>query len=124
MKLLWFGDLAATGFGTVTSDTGRELLKLGVDARFVSQNEIGALDEPFASRTLDVASLINTPQGVAGARDFIPQLLTGTSENLRLANGEPWGDWKPDATILLGDFYGMRLMAAPHLDAFRTLPSF
>ena len=37
-RILFFGDLAPTGFGTVTTDLGSALLALGEDVRFVSQN--------------------------------------------------------------------------------------
>jgi glycosyltransferase involved in cell wall biosynthesis len=53
VKLLFLGDLAITGFGSVTTDLGRALIEAGVDARFVSQNQLDALPEPFFSRTFD-----------------------------------------------------------------------
>jgi hypothetical protein len=60
MKLLFFGDLAPTGFGSVTTDLGRKMLDLGVDVRFISQNDTGSmLPEPFRSRTVDLVSLPN-----------------------------------------------------------------
>jgi glycosyltransferase involved in cell wall biosynthesis len=124
VRILWFGDLAATGFGTVTSDTGRELMALGVDVRFVSQNDFLDLPPEFAERTLDVTTFDLSDAGINGVRDFIPDVVLGKPGPYKLANGEPWGDWKPDAVFLLGDFYGMRLMAEPYLDAFAQVPSF
>ena len=38
-RVLFLGDLAGTGFGTVTRDLGRELLARGLDVRFMSLNE-------------------------------------------------------------------------------------
>ena len=59
-RLLFAGDLAQTGFGTVTIDLGRALLGLGVDVRFLSLNETGVVPpEPFASRT----ALLGQPGG-------------------------------------------------------------
>ena len=55
MKLMFLGDLAGTGFGSVTKDLGRALLDWH-DVRFISQNELGDLPEPFASRTFTFAS--------------------------------------------------------------------
>jgi glycosyltransferase involved in cell wall biosynthesis len=131
VKLLFFGDLAATGFGTVTSDLGRALLERGVDVRFVSQNDAGGLDEPFVSRTLDVLSLVHhgataaEPHGgLDGVPAFIPNLLTGNAADMTKTDDEPWGDWKPDAALVLGDFYGVRLMAIPYLQAFKSIPSY
>jgi hypothetical protein len=131
VKLLFFGDLAATGFGTVTSDLGRALLERGVDVRFVSQNDAGGLEEPFVSRTLDVLSLVHhgataaEPHGgLDGVPAFIPNLLTGNAADMTKTDDESWGDWKPDAALVLGDFYGVRLMAIPYLQAFKSIPSY
>lgn len=113
MRVLFFGDLAATGFGSVTNDLGRRLIDLGEDVRFWSLNE-AALDEPFASRTLSVQSLdISVEQP-----DFIAGLLKGNCP-YRLYNGEPWGDWVPEAVIILGDFAAARIFIGQHLQAFK-----
>ncbi len=125
MKLLFFGDLAPTGFGTVTTDLGRALLERGVDVRFLSQNDFGdGLPEPFGSRTLDLATYITSGTAVVAAQEFIPSVLSGDAGALSNANGEPWGDWKPDACLLLGDFYGMRLIAGPNIQAFAQVPTY
>lgn len=133
MRLLFFGDLAATGFGSVTLDLGKALLDRGVDVRFISQNEIGALPEPYASRTTTLATFINLPPDMSnphGGIDptqmpaFIAQALAGNNPLIPLANGDTWGDWKPEAVFLLGDFYGIRLMWARFGPAFASLPTF
>jgi hypothetical protein len=77
VKLLFFGDLAATGFGTVTADLGRALIEQGVDVRFVSQNEFGELPPPFDTRTLDADHVQLQQRGHRGRRDFVPPLLRG-----------------------------------------------
>ncbi len=51
-------------------------------------------------------------------------VIEGRGEGLSLANGESWGDWKPDAVLLLGDFYGVRLIVQPHLLVFGEVPTF
>jgi glycosyltransferase involved in cell wall biosynthesis len=110
--------MAPTGFGTVTQDLGRRLLDLGEDVRFWSLNEAPVV-EPFASRTMSVLSLevsVDHP-------DFIAQLLAGSSP-YKLLNGEPWGEWKPEAAIILGDFAAARIFVGQHLDAFRTIPTY
>lgn len=124
MKILFFGDVANTGFGTVTRDLGRALLNRGADVRFVSQNELGDLEEPFRSRTVDLALLIQSADGVEGIQTFIPDLLSGIAPLVTLANGEPWGAWKPDCAIVLGDFAAARLFCRPYLEAFKKLPTF
>lgn len=116
MRLLFFGDMSRTGFGTVTMDLGRELLELGHDLRFVSQNELDdVLPEPFESRTwrVDDPAL------------FLPELAEGgevqglgrTSLAMRsegyigFFNGTFWRDgWTPEACLVLGDPGNVRLM--------------
>ena len=119
MRILFFGDLAATGFGTVTQDLGGRLLTLGEDVRFVSLNETPLLFEPFASRTLSVLSLETSQVN----EDFILHLLQGNTE-YKLWNGEPWGDWVPDACIILGDFAAARIFVGQHLNAFKAVPTY
>lgn len=129
MRLLFVGDLAPTGFGTVTTDLGRELIALGVDVRFISQNDTGkTLPEPFYSRTADIRSLLPSvdPEtgevGVAGANPQIPAIIYGDSI-ARLTNGEAWGDWKPDACLLLGDFRAAQMFVNLGVEAFASLPT-
>lgn len=126
MRVLFIGDLAATGFGSVTTDLGRALLDLDLDVRFLSQNDLGAeLPEPFSSRTLDMAfwmyQMGNNGAQVAGVRSVIGEIIGGQCEGL-LMNGTPWGDWKPEAAILLGDFFAVRLLDARFGDALRSIP--
>jgi len=63
MRLIFFGDLAQTGFGTVTLDLGPRLVRMGHDVRFVSQNSIGP--KPPLSEIEDLAAQIETHGGVA-----------------------------------------------------------
>jgi glycosyltransferase involved in cell wall biosynthesis len=115
VKVLLAGDLAGTGFGSVTQDLGRAWLAMGLDLRFVSQNELGDLPEPFASRTFSV----NDSDGwMAMARK---QGVHG------LVDGSLWPDgWKPDAVVILGDYIGVRLvvMSSPQsISAFGSVPT-
>jgi glycosyltransferase involved in cell wall biosynthesis len=113
--------MSPTGFGTVTMDMGRRLITRGIDVRFISQNETsGPLPEPFNSRTLSIASLITVVNemtgegGVSGARP-IASLFRDASKS-KLVSGEPWGDWHPQATILLGDIQNVRYQIATNAD--------
>lgn len=133
MRLLFFGDMARTGFGTVTTDLGRELMALGHDLRFVSQNEIGDLPEPFGSRTWK----INDPSA------FLPELalehvgtkgLGLTALALRsdgyagFFNGKFWPDgWVPEMALVLGDPGNVRIMVMRDETtraAFSMVPTF
>lgn len=123
--------MAPSGFGTVTQDLGKALLSLGHDLRFMSQNDTGSdLTEPFLSRTTTEKSLIqaidpDTRQpGVAGASPVIPSLVNGTLTGLRMANGELWGEWKPDAVLMLSDYRAAQMLVSRGIEAFQGIPSF
>lgn len=124
-----YGDLAATGFGSVTTDLGRAMLDLGVDMRFISQNDTGDdLPEPFRSRTVDLVSLpyrineLSGEAGTIGAAAGIPALMDGSTMAL-LHSGEPAAGWVPDAAIMLGDFYAARHVVGRFVEAFQRVPT-
>ena len=124
MRVLFLGDLAATGFGSVTSDMGRALLDRGIDVRFLSQNDLGAgLPEPFASRTADLAFYEYQAQtaGVTGVRSIIGDIIDGKEGHL-LVNGTAFGDWKPDAVLMLSDFAAARLLFSRFATELRKVP--
>jgi glycosyltransferase involved in cell wall biosynthesis len=102
-RVLYLGDMAGTGFGTVTRDLGGALLDIGEDVRFLSLNELpGTLEEPFASRTM----LLGHPDGYMGEgqADKVISAFTG------------WEDgWTPEVIVVLGDFAAVRIL--PHIHA-------
>lgn len=127
MRLLFWGDLAATGFGTVTTDLGKALLDIGHDVRFVSQNELGDLPEPFKSRTFQVNDpAIVDPDKVAAFG--VDSLSLNTLGVAGLMDGQLWADhWTPEACFLLGDFVGVRMMVLADevtRSAFAAIPSY
>lgn len=104
-RILFCGDLAGTGFGTVTQDLGRALIETD-DLRFLSLNEqSGMLEEPFASRTM----LIGNPDGYMSSMESDAARVLGTF------TGESWEDhWTPEAIIVLGDYAAVRLLPQMH----------
>lgn len=112
-RILFFGDLAGTGFGSVTLDLGKALLDAGQDVRFISQNELGQLPEPYESRTYRV----NNPDGW--------QALKAVGI-MGLLDGSLWPDgWVPEAGILLGDYFAIREVVMANADtiaAFGSIP--
>lgn len=127
-RVLFMGDLQPTGFGSVTTDLGRAMLDRGLDVRFLSQNDVKELPEPFASRAADIAfyeyqNSVHDP-GVSGVRrSLVGDIVAGTSDAM-LMSGEPWGDWTPDAVVMLGDFVGVRLVVAGIGRALAGVPVF
>lgn len=122
-KILVLGDLAATGFGTVTMDLGRALIERGEEVRFCPLNDQnpGDLPEPFASR----ARLLGHEEG--WHREPTPEQVPTMVEMMRsvfLA----WPDgWTPEATILIGDVASLKMSLFPDvipkgLPAFNYVP--
>jgi len=99
MRLLFWGDLASTGFGTVTVDLGRAMLARGDDLRFLSMNRVTAIDEPFASRMLNIE--------IEGGWTTFEERMSAVAimrERVRALFAEPQPDgWFPDAVLIVGD---------------------
>jgi glycosyltransferase involved in cell wall biosynthesis len=112
-RVLFLGDVAQTGFGTVTLSLGRELLALGLDLRFCSLNEPtpgsgwwSDLPEEIRSRT---ASLEAEDGWLAFGEPETAERLAAMFSGGLFADG-----WTPDAAIILGD--PGSLEASPVLD--------
>lgn len=108
-KILWFGDAADTGFGTVTWSLATRLLALGADVRCVSDNATGdPIPYPLGERTWDVQSGKINPAAV---------IVEGFEDG-----------WKPDAAVVLGDVmnvWRLVLDANPAWTrAFASIPTF
>ena len=102
-RILFLGDTAGTGFGTVTKDLGAALLAAGEDVRFLSINEqpSGELDEPFAGRT----ALMGEADGWLGLTN--PETATRLE---RMCTGGLFADgWTPDALLILGDMGSLEI---------------
>lgn len=105
MRLLWIGDAADTGFGTVTRELGRRLLDRGHDVRFVCANiDADPLPEPLAGRTWDRAKLTAYDLGTI------------------VAEGFRRGGWRPEAAVLLADYQLARDTVEAHPDAWSAIP--
>jgi len=127
VRIQFWGDLAGTGFGTVTRDLGIALLNAGHDVRFVSQNDLENLEEPFLSRTFEVTPEL-VDQDVAMVLGEKSSLSLSVEGILKLIRGELWQDgWRPEAAIVLGDFVNVRRMVmsdAETASAFASLPTY
>jgi glycosyltransferase involved in cell wall biosynthesis len=104
VRVLFVGDSAASGFGTVTWDLGTRLLKLH-DVRFVSQNDTGEpIPEPIGPRTYSVQAIHPAAAIMNGFRD----------------------GWKPEACIILGDYFLTRAVVGGSEEiarAFGSIPT-
>lgn len=111
-RILFVGDTAATGFGTVTADLGQALLERGEDVRFVSLNEQpdGELSEPFVGRT---AVLGEASGWLALSAD--PEIAARTNARIEtmFAGGLFEDGWTPESAIVLGDVGSLQTSPLP-----------
>lgn len=122
MRLLVVGDLAATGFGTVTINLGRQWIDAGHDIRFLSQNDLGELPEPFASRTF---AINEQKLGWMNAQELYEKGIMAGLIDGTLWEHQELGHWEPEVVILTGDFYAARGLVFRHEGderAFRSIP--
>jgi glycosyltransferase involved in cell wall biosynthesis len=111
MRLLVLGDLAVSGFGTVTSDLGAALLKQDVDVRFVSLNQSKDLPEAFKGRVIALGTTdgwIGTPKSPEEAEVILRRM----DALFREIDG-----WSPEAAIIIGDHASVDLS-----DILRFIP--
>jgi len=111
-RILFLGDSAGTGFGSVTRDLGLALIALGEDVRFLSLNEqaSGDLPEPFAGRT----AILDNPNGWL-ADHVNPEVVKRTVERMEgMFTGSLFEDgWTPEAGIILGDVASVKMSPVP-----------
>jgi len=112
MKILFLGDSAGTGFGTVTKDLGKALIALDEDVRFMSLNEqpTAELEEPFFGRT----AILENPNGWLGVH-VDPEIAERTVARLEgMFTGALFDDgWTPDAGLILGDVASLKMSPVP-----------
>lgn len=111
MRMLVLGDLAATGFGTVTADLGTALLAQGVDVRFVSQNEVEDLPAPFKERTL-----------VPPDPDYIHTADAKQMQQIVTGHAFPDG-WEPEIILMVSDYKGAEMVVSRAPTAFMQTPT-
>ena len=122
MRVLFIGDMAPTGFGTVTKDLGLALLERGDDVRFMSHYSVGQAEEsaePFRSRTLNITTFVVTDEGVSDINVSMQALFAGTTPG-RFVSGQAWGSWIPEGVIILGDYAAAWLIVSEAMEAFQA----
>jgi glycosyltransferase involved in cell wall biosynthesis len=107
VKVLFIGDTSATGFGTVTFGLGTELLKLGLDVRFVSLNEgTDQLIPPaFEGRVAMLGQKngwlsLGTPEGVVRTSQRVREMFSG---------GVFEDGWTPEKALVVGDVGSLKM---------------
>lgn len=102
-RLLVLGDTAGTGFGTVTRDLSRAMVRRGLDVRILSMNEdAGFMIDPAWPRELvNRTMLLGTPSGWAGMSG--PEAAELVQRALGIFTGQSIPSWLPEAVLIIGD---------------------
>lgn len=103
LRVLFLGDTAGTGFGTVTRDLGLAMVRRGMDVRFLSMNEEAALhDDPAWPRELHGRMVpLGLPDGWVGING--PQAANVVNRANGIFTGRTIPGWTPEAVISTSD---------------------
>ncbi len=113
-KILFLGDTAGTGFGTVTRDLASALLRQGDDVRLVSMNEDASYqsDPGFPKDLLDKMVMLGHDDGWLALR-----VMDKTGEAARqriltkargLFTGKTILNWVPDVCLMVSDMASLK----------------
>lgn len=120
-RVLFLGDTAGTGFGTVTRDLARALVARGVDVRLVSMNEDAGYqtDPGFPKELLPRMEMLGHPDGWLAI-----EMMNGDGEAIRQAisqrarglfTGRTIKGWVPEAVFIVGDAASLKISPWPTL---------
>lgn len=102
-RVLVFGDLAQTGFGTVTMDLGKAMFDLGLDVRFASLNE-GAWFDQLPEWLDGRVMRFGGPDGWLSAEMSPAEASLAVPKIEGIFTSVAWSDgWAPETAIIIGD---------------------
>lgn len=115
LRVLFLGDTAGTGFGTVTRDLALAMVRRGMDVRILSMNEdAGVHVDPHWPDELKARTvLLGVPDGWLN--------ITGTMANALVAKavgifgGQTIPGWRPEVVLVVGDHSSVEMSPWPKL---------
>lgn len=106
LRVLFLGDTAGTGFGTVTRDLATAMVRRGMDVRVVSMNEDAgfAVDPAWPPELRPRTVMLGIPDGWVGIkRDGGAAAYGVVRRAMGLFTGDTIPGWKPDCVLVTGD---------------------
>lgn len=102
-RVLFLGDTAGTGFGTVTRDLASAMVRRGMDVRVLSMNEdAGFHVDPHWPEVLKPRTIMmGIPDGWAGIGGEVAKGIVGKA--LGIFSGLTIPGWRPQAVLVVGD---------------------
>lgn len=104
LRVLFLGDTAGTGFGTVTRDLAAAMVKRGMDVRILSMNEDAgfAIDPNWPRELKRRTLLLGTESGWLGGISG-PEAAVIVRKAMGIFLGMTIPDWTPEAVLIVGD---------------------
>jgi glycosyltransferase involved in cell wall biosynthesis len=116
VKLLVFGHLSHTGFGTVTAEIGGRLVDLGLDVRVLAVNHRGEPVRGKLAGRVWPANMFGDPFGA----NLSAAAITGSL----WPKLDPSDTWKPDAVLVISDVTGLISHIGQMSEAWQSVPIF
>lgn len=111
MRVLFLGDTAGTGFGTVTRDLALAMVKRGMDVRVLSMNEDAGftIDPAWPSELKPRTVLLGLDDGWAGGITSGKQAAGVLAKAIGIFAGTTIPGWRPEVVLIVGDHASMEM---------------
>ena len=106
LRVLFLGDTAGTGFGTVTRDLAVAMVRRGMDVRILSMNEDAgfAIDPAWPDMLKPRTVILGVPDGWVGLkRDGGAAAFEVLRKAVGIFTGDTIPGWTPQAVLVTGD---------------------
>ena len=127
LRVLFLGDTAGTGFGTVTRDLATAMVRRGMDVRILSMNEDAGfvVDPAWPAELKPRTVLLGVADGWAGMSG--PEAATIVQRAQGVFAGITIPGWRPEVVLIVGDHASLEMspwpkMLPPDLPAFVYIP--
>ncbi len=127
LRVLFLGDSAGTGFGTVTRDLGLAMVRRGMDVRILSMNEDAGfvVDPGWPAELKPRTVLLGVPDGWAGING--PKAAQVVQRAMGVFTGTTIPGWRPEAVLICGDHASLEMspwpkMLPPDLPVWHYVP--
>lgn len=127
-RVLFLGDTAGTGFGTVTRDLALAMVRRGMDVRILSMNEDAGftIDPAWPRELVPRTILLGTDDGWLGGVTG-PQAAAILGKAMGIFAGVTIPNWRPDCVLIVGDHASLEMspwakLLPPDLPAWGYVP--
>lgn len=129
-RVLFLGDTAGTGFGTVTRDLALAMVRRGMDVRILSMNEDAGfhIDPAWPRELVARTILLGMDDGWLGGASSGKEALGVVAKAMGIFAGTTIPGWRPEVVLIVGDHASMEMspwsreLLPPDLPAWAYTP--